>query len=189
MIRLRQVAPVCRSAGRLLLPARNGPNRFRFDGRLSGRPLHDGTYVATTPSGTVRFAIVDGKPTRSARRLSPSVCDSGALGASTLVAGTPSPKSSLPRTAASATANNDRAAADQGGPLPRVLGTTFTEAAEAAASLNPAFYLLLALAMVALAATTVPARVLPAATAVAAVALTGTVCLLMVIVVYLVTPL
>ncbi|MBA3384270.1 MAG: hypothetical protein H0T20_06415 [Actinobacteria bacterium] len=70
-----------------------------------------------------------------------------------------------------------------------MLGTTFTEAAEAAASLNPAFYLLLALAMVALAATTVPARVLPAATAVAAVALTGTVCLLMVIVVYLVTPL
>ena len=64
-IRLRQVAPVCRSAGRLLVPSRSGPNRFRFNGRVSGRPLRDGTYVATTPSGTVRFAIVKGKPTRS----------------------------------------------------------------------------------------------------------------------------
>ena len=190
-IRLRQIAPVCRNAGRLLVRARNGANRFRFDGRVSGRPLRDGTYVATTPSSTVRFAIVDGKPTRSPRRLAPSVCGSGVLAASTAV-GTPS---KIPnRTAAPPAANTDRGATDEPGPLPRVLGTTFTEVAEAAASLHPAFYVLLALAMVALATATVPARVLPVATAGAvlarhraAVTLAGTLCLLLVIVAYWVT--
>jgi hypothetical protein len=192
-IRLRQIAPVCRNAGRLLVPARNGVNRFRFTGRVSGRPLRNGTYVATTPSGTVRFAIVDGKPTRSARRLTPGVCDSGVLVATTAVAGAPS-AISLGRTAAAPTANTDRGTTDEPGPVPRVLGTAFTEAAEAAASLHPAFYLLLGLAMVALALATVPARVVPVASAGAvlarnraAVTLAGTLCLLLVIVVYWVT--
>jgi hypothetical protein len=184
---------VCRSAGRLLVSARNGANRFRFNGRVSGRPLRDGTYVATTPSGTVRFAIVDGKPTRSSRKLTPSACGFGVLVAGTAVAGTPS-AISLGRTAAAPTANTDRGATDEPGPLPRVLGTTFTEVAKAAASLHPAFYVLLALAMVALAAATVPARALPVATAGAVLArhravvtLTGTLCLLLVIVAYWVT--
>ena len=192
-IRLRQIAPICRNAGRLLVAAQNGANRFRFNGRVSGRPLRDGTYVATTPSSKVRFAIVDGKPTRSARRLAPSVCDFGVLGAGTAVAGTPS-AISLGRTAAGPETNIDPGATDEQGPLPQVLGSAFAEAAEAAASLHPAFYLLLALAMVALAAAVVPARVLPVASAGAtlarhraAVTLAGTVCLLFVIVVYWVT--
>jgi hypothetical protein len=75
-----------------------------------------------------------------------------------------------------------------------VLGTAFTDAAEAAASLHPAFYVLLALAMVALVFATVPARAVPVATAGAVLArhratvtLAGTLCLLFVIVVYWVT--
>lgn len=188
-LRLRQVAPVCRSAGRLLVTARKGANRFRFNGRVSGRPLRDGTYVATTPSGTVRFAIVDGKPTRSARLLAWGVCDSGVPVATTAVAGI-----SLGRTAAAPTANTDRGTTDEPGPVPRVLGTAFTKAAEAAASLHPAFYVLLGLAIVALAFATVPARVVPVAGAGAvlarhraAVTLAGTLSLLLVIVVYWVT--
>ena len=189
-IRLRQVAPVCRSAGRLLVRARTGPNRFRFTGRIAGRPLRDGTYVATTPSGSLRFAIVDGKPTRSAKRLAPSVCDSGVLGASTAVA---APISMTPpsRTEAAPPANTDRGATDEPGPIPQVLGTAFAEAAEAAASLHPAFYVLLGLAMVALAAAALPARTVPVATAGAVLArhravvtLAGTLGLLLVIVVY-----
>ncbi|MDX6423185.1 MAG: hypothetical protein QOI67_656 [Gaiellaceae bacterium] len=193
-IRLRQVAPVCRSAGRLLVPARSGPNRFRFNGRISGRPLRDGTYVATTPSGTVRFAIVDGKPTRSPRRLSPSVCDAETVTANIPFA-VPISQSSPHRTeAAPAAANIDRGATDGPVRLPHVLGTAFTDAAEAAASLHPAFYVLLGLAMAALAAAALPARALPVATAGAvlarhraAVTLAGTLCLLLVIVVYWVT--
>jgi hypothetical protein len=192
-IRLRQVAPVCRSAGRLLVPARSGPNRFRFNGRVSGRPLRDGTYVATTPSGTVRFAIVDGKPTRSATRLEPSVCDAESVTANVAVA-FPISLSSPDRTEAAPPAYTDRGATDEPGPLAHVLGTAFTDAAEAAASLHPFFYVLLGLAMAALAAATLPARVLPVATAGAvlarhraAVTLAGTLCLLLIIVVYWVT--
>lgn len=186
-IPLTQVAPVCRSAGRLLFDARYGPNRFRFDGRVAGRPLPDGTYVAETPSGKVRFAIRDGKPTRSPRSLSPSVCGSGVLASAT----TPPPAG---RTAAAPAANNDRDATDEPGPLPRVLGTSLTEAVEAAGSLHPALYVVLALAMVALAAATMPARAVPVATAGAVLArhraaltLAGTLCLLLVIVGYWVT--
>jgi len=194
-IPLRQIAPVCRTAGRLLFRARAGANRFRFNGRVSGRPLRDGTYVATTPSGTVRFAIVDGKPTRNARRLAPSVCDSGVLGAGAGAAvGAMPPKSPASRPESPSATNVDRGATDEPGPLPQVLGTAFTEAVEAAASLHPAFYILLALAMAALAFATVPARVVPVASAGAvlarhraAVTLAGTVCLLFVIVVYWVT--
>ncbi len=189
-IRLRQVAPVCRSAGRLLVPARSGPNRFRFNGRISGRPLRDGTYVATTPSGTVRFAILKGKPTRSPRRLSPSVCDAETVTANVAFAA-PIAQSSPDRTEAAAAANAVRAATDPG---PHVLGTAFTDAAEAAASLNPAFYFLLGLAMAALVVAVLPARVLPVATAGAvlarnraAVTLAGTLSLLLVIVAYWVT--
>ena len=189
-IRLRQVAPVCRNAGRLLVRVRTGPNRFRFTGRIAGRPLRDGTYVATTPSGAIRFAIVGGKPTRSAKRLAPSVCDSGVLGASTAAA---APLAMTPpgRTEAAPPANTDRGATDEPGPIPQVLGTAFTEAVEAAASLHPAFYVLLGLAMVALAAAAIPARTVPVATAGAALArhraavtLAGTLGLLLVIVVY-----
>ena len=189
-IRLRQVAPVCRNAGRLLVPARSGPNRFRFNGRISGRPLRDGTYVATTPSGTVRFAIVNGEPTRSLTRISPSVCDAETVIANVAFAA-PIAQSSPKRTEAAPAANTDRGATDEPGPLPHVLGTAFTDVAEAAASLHPAFYVLLGLAMAALAAATLPARVLPVATAGAvlarhraAVTLAGTLCLLLVIVVY-----
>jgi len=189
-IRLRQVAPVCRNAGRLLVPARSGPNRFRFNGRVSGRPLRDGTYVATTPSGNVRFAIVKGKPTRSRRRLAPSVCDAETSTANLAVAA-PISLGSPNRTEAAPAANTDRGATDVPGQLPHVLGTAFTDAAEAAASLHPAFYVLLGLAMAALAAAALPARVLPVATAGAALArhraavtLAGTLCLLLVIVVY-----
>jgi len=189
-IRLRQVAPLCRNAGRLLVPARTGPNRFRFTGRVSRHPLRDGTYVATTPSGAVRFAIVRGKPTRNAKRLSPSVCDAEALDSTSIAIG-PSLSDQPTRTAAAPTPNTDSGAIDEPGPIPQVLGTAFTEAAGAAASLHPAFYVLLGLAMVALAAAAVPARTLPAATAGAvlarhraAVTLAGTLCLLFVIVVY-----
>ena len=190
-IRLRQIAPVCRNAGRLLVHSRTGPNRFRFDGRISGRPLRDGTYVATTPSGHIRFAIVRGKPTRSARRLAPSVCDSGVVLGVSAPAGLPAPTSRPGRTAAAPTANTDRGATDEPGPLPQVLGTAFTEAVEAAATLHPAFYVLLGLAMVALAAAAMPARAYPVATAGAvlarhraAITLAGTLGLLFVIVAY-----
>ena len=193
-IRLRQVAPACRNAGRLLVPAQRGPNRFRFNGRVSGRPLRDGTYVATTPSGTVRFAIVKGKPTRSPKRLSPSVCDDETAAANLAVAAPISVLSLPDRTEAAPAANADRGATDEPGSIPHVLGTAFTDAAEAAASLHPAFYVLLGLAMAALAAAALPARVLPVATAGAvlarhraAVTLAGTLCLLCVIVVYWVT--
>jgi hypothetical protein len=188
-IRLRQIAPVCRSAGRLLVPAQNGANRFRFNGRVSGRPLHDGTYVAKTPSGAVRFAMVKGKPTRNTRKLAPSVCDSGVLGASAWLG-------AASRTGAASAANIDRDAIVEPGPIPQVLGRAFTEVAEATASLNPAFFLVLGLAMVALAAAMLPARVLPVATAGAVLArnraaltLAGTLSLLLVIVVYWVTQL
>ena len=190
-IRLHQIAPVCRNAGRLLVPARSGPNRFRFNGRIAGRPLRDGTYVATTPSGRVRFAIVRGKPTRNTMRLAPSVCDSGVLLGVSAQAGLPAPTSRPERTAAAPTANVDRGATDEPGPLPQVLGTAFTEAVEAAATLHPAFYVLLGLAMVALAAAAMPARAYPVASAGAALArhraavtLAGTLGLLFVIVVY-----
>jgi hypothetical protein len=192
-IRLRQVAPVCKNAGKLLVPARSGPNRFRFNGRIAGRPLRDGTYVATTPSGTVRFAIVGGKPTRSPRSLSPSVCHAETVTAN-LAFAVPISRSSPTRTEAAPAANNNRGATDETGPLTHVLGTAFTDAAEAAASLHPAFYVLLGLAMAALAAAALPARVLPVATAGAvlarhraAVTLGGTLCVLLVIVVYWVT--
>jgi len=174
----------------LLVPARNGANRFRFNGRVSGRPLRDGTYVATTPSGAVRFAIVEGKPTRSRVKLAQSVCNSGVLGASTAI-GTPTLNSPPRRTTGAPVANVDRGSTDEPGPIPQVLGTAFTEVAEAAASIHPIFYVLLAMAMVALAAAAVPARVVPVATAGAVLArhravvtLAGTLCLLVVIVVY-----
>ena len=193
-IRLRQIAPVCRTAGRLLVPARSGANRYRFNGRVSGRPLRDGTYVATTPSGTVRFAIVGGKPTRSPKRLSPSVCDDETATANLAVAAPISVSPTPDRTEAAPAANIDRGATDEPGSIPHVLGTAFTDAAEAAASLHPAFYVLLGLAMAALAAAALPARVLPVATAGAvlarhraAVTLAGTLGLLFVIVVYWVT--
>jgi hypothetical protein len=103
----------------------------------------------------------------------------------------PISQSAPDRTEAAPAANTDRGATDEPGPIPHVLGTAFTEAAEAAASLHPAFYVLLGLAMAALAAATLPARVLPVATAGAALArhraavtLAGTLCLLLVIVVY-----
>lgn len=189
-IRLTQVAPVCRNAGRLLVPAQRGANRFRFNGRVSGRPLRDGTYVATTQSDSVRFAIVRGKPTRSAKWLAPSVCVSGELRESTAV-GTLTPTSPPKRTAATPAANVDLGATEEPRPLPQVLGAAFTDVAEAAASIHPLFYLLLALAIVALAAATVPARVVPVASAGAvlarhraAVTLAGTLSLLVVIVVY-----
>jgi hypothetical protein len=191
-IRLRQVAPVCRSAGRLLVPVRSGPNRFRFNGRVSGRPLRDGTYVATTPSGTVRFAIVDGKPTRSPKRLAASVCDDEVT-ANVAIAASIS-QSPPGRTEAAPAANIDRGATDEPGRFPHVLGTAFTHAAEAAASLHPFFYVLLGLAMAALLAATLPARALPVAPAGAALArhraavtLAGTLGLLLVVVVYWVT--
>ena len=189
-IRLRQIAPVCRTAGRLLVPARTGPNRFRFTGRVSGRPLRDGTYVATTPSGAIRFAIVDGKPTRNARRIAPSVCDFDVLGVSTVIGVSTSNRHAHP-TAATPAANIAGGTTDEAGQLPQVLGSAITEVAEAAASLHPAFYLLLGLAMAALATATVPARSVPVATAGAALArhraavtLAGTLGLLVVVVVY-----
>ena len=98
------------------------------------------------------------------------------------------------RTEAAPAANIDRGATDEPGPLPHVLGTAFTDAAEAAASLHPAFYVLLGARDGALAAAALPARVLPVANGGAvlarhraAVTLAGTLCLLCVIVVYWVT--
>jgi hypothetical protein len=190
-IPLTQVAPVCRNAGRLLFDAKRGVNRFRFDGRVGRRPLRDGTYAAETPSGVVRFAIVRGKPTRDPDKLAPSVCpppEPLSDGRRSIVA-PPGPGSSAappPLTGSASGGANDRP-----GPLPRVLGTSLREAAEAAVSLHPAFYLLLALAIVALAAATLPARAVPVAAAGAAIArrraeltLAGTLSLLTVIVAY-----
>jgi hypothetical protein len=166
-------------------------NRFRFDGRVGRRTLRDGTYTAETPSGVVRFAIVRGKPTRDPDRLAQSVCPPPAplsdgrrssvvpLGSSSVA---PPPTSS------------GSGGVNEPGPLPRVLGTYLREAAEAAVSLHPAFYLLLALAIVSLAAATLPARAVPVTAAGAAIArrraeltLAGTLSLLTVIVAYWVT--
>lgn len=105
--------------------------------------------------------------------------------------GTLPPKSPQTRIESPSTPQIDRGTTEEPGPLPQVLGTAFSDVAEAAASIHPLFYLLLALAIVALAAATVPARVVPVASAGAvlarhraAVTLAGTLCLLVVIVVY-----
>jgi hypothetical protein len=192
-IPLTQVAPVCRDAGHLLFEAKRGVNRFRFDGRPGRRPLRDGTYVADTPSAQVRFAIVRGKPTRDPDELDPSVCPPPSLLSdgrrSSIAPAAPGASTSPPPVA---DADDDEGAGSRS--LPRVLGTSLTEAAEAAASLHPAFYVLLALAITALGAATLPARTLPAAGAGAAVSrrraeltLGGTLALLTVIVAYWVT--
>jgi hypothetical protein len=191
-IRLTQVAPVCRSAGGVVVDAERGVNRSRFDGRVGHRPLRDGTYEAETPSGVVRFAIVRGRPTRNPERLAPSVCPPPARASDAERSGVaPSPSGSKAAPPPNADSQDAR---DGLGALPRVLGTTLTEAAEAAASLHPAFYVLLALAIAALAAATLPARALPVAAAGAALArrraeltLAGTLSLLGVIVAYWVT--
>jgi hypothetical protein len=52
----------------------------------------------------------------------------------------PISQSSLDRTEAAPAANTGRGATDEPGPLPHLLGTALMDAAEAAASLHPAFY-------------------------------------------------
>jgi hypothetical protein len=158
-IRLTQIAPVCRAAGRLTVNARAGRNRVRFAGRVGARRLPDGTYVAETPSGDVRFAIVRGRPTRDPARLASSVCQSGVLSAVASPVGAPvaAPRANAP----SAGDGADSGPNDIPGPLPRVLGTSASRAAEAALSLHPVFYVLLAFAIASLAAGSLPARVLP----------------------------
>ena len=120
----------------------------------------------------------------------PSVCDAETVTANVAFAA-PISVSSLDRTEAAPAANIDRGATDEPGQLPNVLGTAFADAAEAAASLHPAFSVLLGLAMAALAAAALPARVLPRrhgggrpGTTSGHVTLSGTLCLLLVIVVY-----
>lgn len=190
-IELMQVAPLCREAGRVVVRARAGANRFRFDGRVDGRRLRDGTYAATTPSGTVRFAVVRGRPTRRGAGAE-SVCRSKALVAAGASRAAPVRSAAeADGAAAGARLESDPTARSAAAVLPRVLGASVSEAIEAAASLNPIFYVLLALAIAALATASLPARALPAPTVGALLArrraeltLIGTLVLLTVIVAY-----
>lgn len=190
-IRLTQVAPVCRTAGRLVVDASGGRNRVRFAGRVGKRRLADGTYVAATPSGEIHFAIVRGRPTRNPERLAPSVCRSDVSSDS---ASADRPATAPPVHAPAATTGVDSRPADVPDPLARVLGASAGRAAEAVLSLHPGFYVLLGLAIAALAAATLPARVMPEPAVGALLArrraeltLLGTLSLLAVLVAYWVT--
>lgn len=159
-IRITQISPVCRAAGTLLIDARPGRNRVRFAGRIDKRRLPDGTYVAETPSGDIRFAIVRGRPTRDRDRLAPSECRSGVLSVTASRAAPPKAARVVKKTSSPSSGGGSRPN-DIPGPLPRVLGTSATRAAEAALSLHPVFYVLLGLAIATLAAASLPARILP----------------------------
>jgi hypothetical protein len=148
----------------LVVNVREGANRVRFAGRVNGRRLRDGTYVAETPSGNIRFAVVRGRPTRDADRFAPSVCLAAASSPDSSVFAVHRTSTPGKPAAASSGVAGEESSFGVGvipDPLPRVLGTTVERAAEAALSLHPAFYLLLGFAIAALAAATVPSRAVP----------------------------
>lgn len=149
-----------------------GVNRIRFKGKLGRGWLRDGTYVLITPTKPVRFAIVNGRPTRAVNRLAPSVCRDVSDSAFSLpyVLG----QTTLPPTGAGVTDGDGVAVGIEdnapavGGAIrkavdrpTRVLGRTADEVADAVTSLHPAFYVLLAAAILMLATATLPASAVP----------------------------
>ncbi len=76
---LGRSAPRIRVVGRVPLGSvRNGRNRFRWNGRVGGKPLKPGTYLltyralkgkrVTTTSGSLRFTITRDGRIRKVRR-------------------------------------------------------------------------------------------------------------------------
>jgi hypothetical protein len=174
-LRIVQVWPSCRPAGLISMRVRPGVNRIRFNGKLGRGWLRDGTYVLVTPTVPVRFAIVNGRPTRKPERFQSSVCPEGAERS---LAGLPVALGSGAAGLFGRSGTGEGEAIGVGiedvgpgiGPLraptrypdpTRVLGATVDEVAEAVTSLHPAFYILLAAAIMVLAAATLPASVVP----------------------------
>jgi hypothetical protein len=170
-VEIFQVFPECRSIGFFSQRVRAGANRVKFTGRFRGRRLPPGTYELRAADERIPVVVRKRRPPVRIRpdrvkSVCPQSTSTGAFERPILAGvsrtqppGSPSP-SVAPKTSEVAPPPT---------PAQRVLGVT-EEIAESIAELHPAFFVLLALAIMLLAVASVPASAIPHRTAATAVA-------------------
>ena len=157
-LRVTQVAPLCRSAGRILVRGHAGRNVIRFRGRVSGHALAPGTYRITPRlrSGrrlrTLLVVVIAGRtpaPGEIASARAANACVGGSDAGET---GTGSTAAISRTVAAAPRVGKTKLAA--GAPLraqiPRkggVLGADFTQTLRDPTSVSPVLLILLAMAI------------------------------------------
>jgi hypothetical protein len=177
VVRVDQLAPECRYAGKFLVRARPGRNVVRFRGRLRGRPLEPGTYRLVAHPRAARerlvrttLVVLDRPPggaaeIRAARAR--NTCPSGRSPSQIALSASPASKAGKDagmraRPVASKGVAGAAAALPRGGLLDvdGLIGGPLTSAAdtvrEAARKVPPALFAIVALAVLLLAIASMP---------------------------------
>jgi hypothetical protein len=170
VVRVDQVAPACRYAGKFLVRAHAGRNVVSFRGRLRGRVLTPGTYrLIAHPRGQrahrlerATVVVLDRPPggaaeIRAARAR--NECASGLSPSQVQFAAAPlsDEDAQTAKGVAGATAESGRSGLlDAGGPIGRPLGRAAGTIEDAARTVPPALFAMAALAVLLLAVASMP---------------------------------
>jgi len=157
-LRVTQVAPLCRSAGRILVRGHAGRNVIRFRARVGGHALAPGTYRITPRlrSGrrlrTLLVVVIAGRTPAPGEIASARAANACVGGSDASRAGTGS-TAAISRTVAAAPRVRETklaAGAPQRTQIPRkggVLGADFTQTLRDPTSVSPVLLILLAMAI------------------------------------------
>jgi hypothetical protein len=171
VVRVDQVAPVCRYAGKFLVRGHTGRNVVRFRGLLRGRPLQPGTYrLIAHPRGQrvhrlerATVVILERPPggaaeVRAARAR--NECSSGVSPSQVQFTAAPAPLADDTESGKGVAGATMRAARggllDADGPIGRPLGQAAGTIEDAARSIPPALFAMAALAVLLLAIASMP---------------------------------
>jgi hypothetical protein len=171
VVRVDQVAPDCRYAGKFLVRGHAGRNVVRFRGRLRGRTLQPGTYrVVAHPRGQRAYrleratVVVLERPPGGAAEVraasTRNVCPSGLSPSQVEFTAVPVSKDTQAgngKGVAGATARSGRGGLlDAEGPIGKPLGQAAGTIENAARSIPPALFAMVALAVLLLALASMP---------------------------------
>jgi hypothetical protein len=170
VVRVDQVAPDCRYAGKFLVRGHAGRNVVRFRGRLRGRPLQPGTYrLIAHPRGQRAYrleratvVVLERPPGGAAEVRAARVrneCPSGVSPSQVQFTARPVSEDAQSggKGVAGATAGSARGGLlDADGPIGAQLGRAVGTVEEAARSIPPALFAMAALAVLLLAIASMP---------------------------------
>jgi hypothetical protein len=179
-VRVDQLAPECRYAGKFLVRAHSGRNIVRFRGRLRGRPLEPGTYrliahpraqrgerldrttlvvLARPPGGAAEIRAARAQNACPSGRSPSQIALTGAPDAGAGKDARPAPRlvSSKGKGVAGAAAGLPRGGLlDAEGPIGGSLTSAANKVKEAARSVPPALFAIVAIAVLLLAVASLP---------------------------------
>ena len=157
-LRVTQIAPLCRSAGRILVRGHAGRNLVRFRGRVGGHTLAPGTYRITPRLRSGRqlrtlLVVVVAGPTPAPGEVASGRLANACAGGSDASGAATGSTAAISRTVGSPSrAHETKLAIGAPGPRPTprkggVLGADFTQTLRDPTSVSPVLLILLAIAI------------------------------------------